>query len=323
MFSLYFRDYSEKVWGIDCDKIAKEWIAQRIQGLSLGGAIKAALSGKKDKKYTTLTDNFIYPHLGIGAIADKLYKEVKDHCPVLTDTSLLRLNHSGERVTSAVVRTGPRNQIIEAEEFVSSIPINTVVNSLYPKPPGDISRVANALRYRDLVTVTLMLDRERVTDQTWVYFPDKHIPFGRIHEPTNWSAKMAPPGKTSVVAEFFCFRGDGIWNGSDEKLANLTVHHLQDLGLINSRDIVGSKVLRVPNAYPLFEVGFQERCDFLYDYLSRFENLSFTGRSGKFRYFNMDHTIRSAMDVAKELMPKLSITKERQGVYKKKEGVRL
>ncbi len=305
MFALYFRDYSEKVWGIDCKNIAKEWIAQRIQGLSLGEAIKAALFNKKDTKYTTLTDNFIYPHLGIGAIAQQLYKGIVPRNPVLTNTTLLRLNHSGKNINHAVVRVGDRHKIIEADEFISSIPINTIVNSLHPRAPQSILQVASSLRFRDLVIVTIMLNQERVTDQTWIYFPDKNIPFGRIHEPTNWSAKMAPAGKTSLVAEFFCFRNDAIWSQTDEGLTMLTIDYLHKLNLINKKFVIGSKVLRVPNAYPLFDVGFQKRCDTLYDYLNQYENLSFTGRSGKFRYYNMDHTIRSGMDVAQEIMQKI------------------
>ena len=325
MFSLYFRDYSEKVWGIPCERIAKEWIAQRIQGLSLGDAIKAALSlkkgaGSKNTKFTTLTDNFIYPHLGIGAIAEQLRNGIASN-PVLTNTALIRLNHSKNKIDHAVVRTGSRHQIIEAGEFISSIPINTIVNSLYPRAPRSVLQVANDLRYRDLVIVTLMLNQERVTDQTWIYFPDKNIPFGRIHEPANWSAKMAPPGKTSLVAEYFCFRDDTIWNNSDDGLVDLTVQHLQELGLIQSQDVIGSKVLRIPNAYPLFEVGFQERCDTLYDYLEQFENLSFTGRSGKFRYYNMDHTIRSGMDVAQKIIPKIPARRLTQGEQTTMEGV--
>jgi protoporphyrinogen oxidase len=305
MFSLYFRDYSEKVWGIDCKNIAKEWIAQRIQGLSLGDAIKAALFNKKDAKYTTLTDNFIYPHLGIGAIAQQLYKNVVSNNAVLTNTSILRLHHSNNKITHAVVRTGNRNQIVEADQYISSIPVTAIVNALYPKVPPTILKVASELRYRDLVVVTLMLKQERVTDQTWIYFPDKNIPFGRIHEPTNWSAKMAPPGTTSLVAEYFCFRDDAVWTKTDDDLTQMTISHLRKVSLIDRNNVINSKVLRIPNAYPLFDVGFQARCNILYDYFSQFKNLSFTGRSGSFRYYNMDHTIRSGMDVAQQIVQKI------------------
>lgn len=304
MYGLYFKDYSEKVWGIDCNNIAKEWIAQRIQGLSLGEAVKSALLKKADNKYTTLVDQFIYPHLGIGAISDRLQEGIADSNEVLTQTSLVRLNHANNRIQSAVVQTNNRNRIIEAEEFVSSIPLTFLLKSLYPRVPQAISNAVAKLRFRDLVIVTIMLDQERVTDQTWIYFPDKNIPFGRIHEPTNWSAKMAPPGKTSLVAEYFCFQDDMIWSRSDGQLAELTVNQLQELNLIDKRRVLGSKVLRIPNAYPLFDVGFQKHCETIYEYLDQFENLSVTGRSGMFRYYNMDHTMASAMAVAKKIKGK-------------------
>jgi protoporphyrinogen oxidase len=220
------------------------------------------------------------------------------------------LHHAGNKITHAVVRIGHRNQIVEADQFISSIPITTIINALYPTAPQNILQVANELRYRDLLIVTLMLNQERVTDQTWIYFPDKNIPFGRIHEPTNWSAKMAPPGKTSLVAEYFCFRDDAVWRQTDEELTQLTIDHLCKLALIDRANVIGRKVLRIANAYPLFDVGFQAKCDTLYDYFNQFENLSFTGRSGRFRYYNMDHTIRSGMDVAHQIMQKIPHSNE-------------
>ena len=321
MFELYFKDYSEKVWGIDCKHIAKEWIAQRIQGLSLGAAIKDALLNKKDDKYTTLVDHFIYPHLGIGAIADKLYDNITAQNEILTSTSVVRLNHANNKITNAVVKQGNKNKIIEAQNYVSSIPVTTLVSSLCPGAPEKVLEAATKLRYRSLLLVTVMLDQERVTDQTWIYFPDKKIPFGRIHEPTNWSAKMAPPGKTLLVAEYFCFQNDEIWKSSDEFLTDLTIKHLQNLGLINKNKVLGSRILRIPHAYPMFENGFQERCELIYDYLDQFENLSMTGRTGKFKYYNMDHTIGSALDVAHEIVKKYPVTTMKQQMSPLTEGI--
>ena len=304
MYKLYFRDYSEKVWGISCNQIAKEWIAQRIQGLSLGDAIKAAVLNRKNKKHTTLIDNFIYPHLGIGAIADRLGEQVTGENKILTSTSLVRLNHANGKILNAVVDLGERNKIIEAKEFVSSIPLTALVHALSPRPPQEVLDAANSLKFRDLVTVTLMINKERVTDQTWIYFPDKDIPFGRIHEPTNWSARMAPPGYSSLVAEYFCFKDDEIWGKTDEQLRDLTIEGLQSLNILTRDEVMDSKVLRIPNAYPLFEVGFQEQCEIILNYLDGFKNLSITGRSGMFRYFNMDHTIGSGMSIAQSIISK-------------------
>jgi len=312
MFELYFKDYSEKVWGIDCKHIAKEWIAQRIQGLSLGAAIKDALSNKKDDKYTTLIEHFIYPHLGIGAIADNLHAHIATKNEVLTNTSVIRLNHANNKIKNVVVKQNNNKKIIEAQDFVSSVPVTTLVNSLYPRAPQQVLETVAKLRYRDLLLVVIMLNQERVTDQTWIYFPDKNIPFGRIHEPTNWSTKMAPAGKTLLVAEYFCFRNDNIWGGSDKHLTDLTIKHLQDLDLINKHNVLDFKVLRIPNAYPLFDNGFQEHCELTYEYLEQFENLSMTGRTGKFKYYNMDHTIGSGMDVAQKIINKYPATTQQQ-----------
>lgn len=304
MFELYFKQYSEKVWGIDCNRIAREWITQRIQGLSLGDAVKAALFNRRQAKHTTLTDQFIYPHLGIGAIAERLAEQIVTRNEIATGTSLLRLHHDGEKIQNAVVSHKGRNRIIKAKEYVSSIPLTAIVRALSPAAPQKIVDAVNGLRFRDLVIVTLMVNRDRVTDQTWIYFPDKDIPFGRIHEPTNWSANMAPPGHSSLVAEYFCFKGDETWNTTDEQLVEQTISGLQSLDILDKGNVIDSRVLRIPNAYPLFEVGFQEKCETILDYLDNFQNLSVTGRGGSFRYFNMDHTIASGMSIAHKIMNK-------------------
>jgi protoporphyrinogen oxidase len=165
-----------------------------------------------------------------------------------------------------------------------------------------VRAAAARLRYRDLVIVAVMLERERATDQTWIYFPGKDIPFGRLHEPTNWSAAMAPPGRTLLVTECFCFRGDATWNASDAELIETTVHHLEKLGFIRQHEVCDGMVVRIPAAYPLFEVGYQERSRILSDYLERFENLQVAGRGGLFRYYNMDQAIASGLAAAEALL---------------------
>ena len=173
-----------------------------------------------------------------------------------------------------------------------------MIQALSPHPPVEVRAAAAQLRYRDLVIVTVMLARERATDQTWIYFPGKDIPFGRLHEPTNWSAAMAPPGCTLLVTERFCFRGDGAWSADDAELKETTVHHLEKLGFIRRHEVLDCMVVRIPAAYPLFEVGYQERSRILCDYLARFDNLQLAGRSGLFRYYNMDQAISSGLAAA-------------------------
>jgi protoporphyrinogen oxidase len=301
LFEHYFRDYSEKVWGIGCRDISAEWMAQRIQGLSLGTAIGRAFL-RRGPVLPTLVDRFLYPRLGIGRIAERLREEIDRTNPIATNTRVLHLHHDGRRIEGVSVRQGDRVHELAGAAFLSTIPLTQLIQALSPHAPSNVRAAAARLRYRDLVIVTVMLKRERATDQTWIYFPGKDIPFGRLHEPTNWSAAMAPPGCTLLVTERFCFRGDASWNAADADLIDSTVEQLAKLGFIHRREVCDAVVLRIPSAYPLFEVGYQEHSLVLCDYLERFENLQLAGRGGRFRYFNMDQTIASGLAAAEELL---------------------
>jgi protoporphyrinogen oxidase len=307
MFDIYFKVYSEKVWGIPCNRISAGWVDQRINGLSLAKAVKKALFRLNGKAIPTLVDRFLYPELGIGRISDRLREEIEDwDGEVLTDTRVERINHADFRISGAVVTSRSHFRVAYGADFVSSIPVTKLVMMLSPPPPDEILDAAANLRYRDLVVVAVMVNRTRVTDLTWIYIPEKHIPFGRIHEPTNWSRKMSPEGMTLVVAEYFSFVGDRIWAMSDGTLSDLTVRNLVQLGFITEGEVMDSVVVRVPKAYPLFEVGHEQHCEKIYAYLRRFRNLHISGRTGMFRYYNMDHAIESGKRTADLIMKKSS-----------------
>jgi protoporphyrinogen oxidase len=302
MFTLYFKEYSEKVWGIDCSRISAAWVAQRIKGLSLAKAIKNAFFKFSGRDLATLTDIFTYPSLGIGRISDRLRAEIEKNGVVHTGAKIVRISHDSSRVESITVSDKDRQFTVPAEEYISTIPLTALVNMLAPAPPAPVLEAAAKLRFRDLVIVAIMVDRERVTDQTWIYIPEQKIPFGRIHEPTNWSRVMAPDGKSLLVMEYFSFRGDAVWNMSDEALTDLTVDNLVRLGFVGRHEVLDSMIVRVPKAYPLFEVGYDDHAGVLFDYLKRFSNLHIAGRSGMFRYYNMDVAIRSGMETAEKVI---------------------
>ncbi len=303
MFNIYFKEYSEKVWGIDCSRISAAWVAQRIKGLSLAKAVKHAFSKVSGRDLATLADRFLYPALGIGRLSDRLRDEIeKSNGDVFTGTGVESINHRGFKIDSISVRDRVRMRTVPAEEFISSVPVTKLVRMLNPPPPPPVLETAAKLRFRDLVIVAIMVDRARITDQTWIYIPEKKIPFGRIHEPTNWSPAMAPPGKSLLVTEFFSFKGDAVWSMGDRMLADLAADNLVGLGLINRREILDSVTVRVPKAYPLFEVGYRKHTAELHDYLGRFSNLHITGRSGLFRYYNMDVAIQSGREAAAKLV---------------------
>lgn len=304
MFNLYFKDYSEKVWGLGCDEISMEWVSQRIKGLSLGAAIKNAFFKFTGKDIDTLKDEFIYPSMGIGVISDKMKTGIEKKNQVLTNTSVRQINHEDFHVRSIIADNCKDSYDISGMEFISSIPLTKLVQMLNPAAPDDILDAASRLRYRDLVLVTIMLDRERVSDLTWIYLPDKDIPLGRIHEPKNWSLSMAPEGKTHLVCEYFCFKGDSIWNSDDEELAAMTVHHLVKLGFIKKEEVQDSCVVRVPKAYPVLDVGYRKHYESILRYLDNFNNLHIAGRNGMFRYYNMDYAMESGIEVAEQIIGK-------------------
>ncbi|GBD98351.1 protoporphyrinogen oxidase [bacterium BMS3Abin07] len=303
MFDLYFRQYSEKVWGIDCRSISQEWVAQRIEGLSLWEAVKNAFFKFSGRNIDTLADRFIYPQMGIGEISERLrdYIVFREN-PVLTGTRVLKIRHEDFMVRDVTVQSGEDVDEIEGSDFISTIPLTALLQVLDPLPPDEVLDAASHLHFRDLVIVTLLLDRERVTDLTWLYLPEKHIPVGRVHEPKNWSPRMAPEGKTSIVAEYFCFRGDRIWNSGDEELTGVTLRHLTNLGLVQMCDLIDSSVVRVAKAYPLLDVEYRRHYEKVLGYLNEFRNLRIAGRGGTFQYLNMDHAMRSGINAAEKIL---------------------
>ena len=302
LFDIYFKEYSEKVWGIGCERISADWVAQRIQGLSMGAALRNAFFRRRGAAPRTLTDRFRYPARGIGRIAERLREEIARENQVLCGVEVRRIRHRDSRVEAVLVRDGSGTSAVEGSAFVSTVPLPDLVRMLDPRPPGEVLGAAARLGFRDLVVVAVMLDRKRATDQSWMYFPERRIPFGRIHEPTNWSERMAPDGATLLVAEQFCFKGDETWRASDRDLADATVHHLHGLGLVSRGEVLDSAVLRVPQAYPLFEVGYWRHRRTVLRYLRRFRNLFPAGRGGTFAYQNMDHAMASGLEAADRIL---------------------
>ncbi|WP_455220124.1 FAD-dependent oxidoreductase [Kaarinaea lacus] len=300
LYEVFFKGYSEKVWGMDCTNIDADWIAQRIQNLSLAKAVKSAIIKRTKKQFATLTDKFLYPAEGIGSITDNLRNGINANNLQL-EASVERISHDNNRITSIEYRHQGQRYRIAPEQVVSTIPLSVLAKCLDPAPPSHVLTAANSLRSRDLVLVTLMVNRDQVSKDSWVYFPDKNIPFGRIHEPRNWSEHMAPKGKTAVVTEHFCFRGDETWSLADEQLVQRTVDSMVKLGLMNKGDLLDGVVMRIANAYPLFETGYREQCETVCDYLSQFENLNLAGRTGAFRYYNMDQAMLSGVEAVEQL----------------------
>lgn len=304
LFKLFFKNYTEKVWGIDCNQIEAEWAAQRIKGLSLRVAVKDALFPQKNRKVATLIDKFLYPRLGIGRISERLMEDVEKHGnEVRLHSRVAAVNHDGGHVTSVDVESEDGPYTLELEHLCSSMPLTELVTAMRPEAPAEVVEAALSLRYRDLVTVNLMIDKPQVTDQTWIYIHEPTIKLGRVHEPKNWSPAMAPEGKSSIVAEYFCFQDDDIWSMDDQDLIDLTISDLdRRLGFLKKEEVIDAFVVRVPKAYPSYQLGYEGPLNKIRDYVAGFDNLEIVGRYGTYKYNNMDHSMKTGILAARNIL---------------------
>lgn len=304
LFKLFFKNYTEKVWGIGCDEICAEWAAQRIKGLSLRVAIKDALMPSKNGKVATLIDKFMYPRLGIGRLSERMADRIRElGNEISMQTRVTAVNHEDGVIKSLDVQEGDKDYRVEVDQLCSSMPLTELVLAMRPHAPEDVAGAAKSLRYRDLVTVNIMVDKPQVTDQTWIYIHEPALNLGRIHEPKNWSPDMAPPGKSSIVAELFCFREGDIWNMDDQDLIDLIVRELNvDLGFIKPEEVIDAFVVRIPKAYPMYELGYEKPLQKIKDYIDSFTNLQIVGRYGTYKYNNMDHSMKTGILAARNIL---------------------
>lgn len=306
LFEIFFEPYNEKIWGGPCDRVSAEWLAQRIKGLSLMNSLKNALFKKRGEEVVSLIEHFSYPRKGIGRISERLKECVEEKGnQVLLNTRVEKLYHEGDLVRGVGVRTADgKLEKFDATDVLSSIPITELVRSFEPSAPPQVIEASYHLPFRDLVVVDVRFNRPPITNDTWIYIPEKHIIFGRIHEPTNWSAEMSPPNKTSLVFEYWCNQGDAIWNLPDDTMVELTIQDFAKLKMAPGveKDAIGGTVVRCPKAYPMYVVGYEKPLQIIKDYLSKYKNLILIGRYGTFMYNNMDHAIETGIRAAENVL---------------------
>ncbi len=304
LYEMFFKNYSEKVWGGSCRNISADWVEQRTKGLSILTALRDALVGSTGK-VTSLVEEFLYPRLGYGRISERMAEDIIARGgQVLLKHKVLSVNHKDSQVRSVTYENSEGQQkIVEADAVVSSIPLTLLARNLLPAPPEEIVSATKRLRFRDLITVNVMLNREHVTRDTWLYVHDSEIPFARLHEPKNWSPDMVPPGKTSIVAEVFCSIGDPMWSQPDDEICQQVIHHLSEtLGFIRKEEILESFAFRAPQAYPIYGLDYQANLQLIKDYVNTIQGLQIIGRGGTFRYNNSDHSIEMGLMAAENLL---------------------
>ena len=304
LYRLFFQRYSEKVWGLPCDQMSGDWVSQRSKGMSLVTAVKDALVPSKGK-VVSLIDEFMYPRGGFGRFSERMADAVTAMGnQIRLGSGVERVHREGDRVVGVTARTEDGLEYVSAENYISSIPLTLLAKIIDPPPPADILAAADALTFRNIITVNLMLKKRQVTHDTWLYVHDRGILFGRFHEPKNWSPAMVPSDDlTSLVVEYFCSFGDHIWSMSEEQLVAQTVRHLvTDLGYITPDDVIGGFTVRAPRAYPAYVIGYEKPLARIKEYIDQLENLQIIGRYGTFRYNNTDHSIETGLLAAKNIL---------------------
>ncbi len=292
LYAVFFQPYTEKIWGIPSHELSAQWAAQRIGIPSMWRAMKHAIIPPRVTPATAITE-FYYPRRGFGLICERLLAEVLAMGGrVSTQTTLARCAPSGAGFRVAV--RGPQGEMetIETDHVVSTIPLGVLLEAI----PEDLGsrEVLNRYQfeYRDLICLFLALRRERVSRDSWTYFPSKKLLFGRTHEPRNWSPEMVPAtGCTSLAVEIFSSRGEEVWQMPDEAICERTVEQMSGIGWIAKSDVLKWWLLRVPFAYPVYRVGYERELHRVREYLGQWQHLHLVGRTGSFKYMNSDGVI--------------------------------
>ncbi len=293
LYQHFFKTYTEKVWGVPTTELRAEWAAQRIKGLSFFSAAKAAFFGNKGNKIKSLINEFHYPRFGPGQMWETMADEI------IAAGGEVRLNTP---VTDLEIRDGRIVAIVAGDEriepahVISSLPLRATVGMAGAAAPGDVQAAAQGLRYRDFLTVALIIDGEDLFPDNWIYIHDPDVRVGRIQNFRSWSPWMVPDqSKASVGLEYFCFQGDDLWDMDDDGLVELAKRELAQLGLADPSKVEKGYVTRVPKAYPMYDADYAERVDSIRGWLGTVGNLIQVGRNGLHRYNNSDHSMLTAM----------------------------
>src|SRR5579859_3784156 len=300
LFNQFFKSYTEKVWGVSTAEIRSEWAAQRIKGLSFFAAAKSAFLGNRGNKIKSLISEFNYPRYGPGQMWEKMRDEIRANGgEVRLNAPVTRLRMDG----AAVVEVVAGGETLTPSHVISSLPLRTTVGIADPEAPVDVRDAALGLRYRDFLTVLLVIEDEDMFPDNWIYIHDPTVQVGRIQNFRSWSPWMVPnETDASIGMEYFCFEGDELWNMDDDDLVAMATGEIQQLGLARAEKVKMGFVVRVHKAYPMYDAEYAERVATIRGWLDGIPNLQQVGRNGLHRYNNSDHSMLTAMRAVENIL---------------------
>jgi protoporphyrinogen oxidase len=299
LYEMFFASYTEKVWGVGCDELRSEWAAQRIRGLSFLSAARSALFGGREGEVRSLIERFHYPRLGPGQMWEAMRDRIQERgASVHTNSPVQRLRIDSGRV-SEIQADGVT---FRPDHVISSLPLPAVVSMAEPTAPAEVVEAARGLRHRAFLTVALVLDGADPFPDNWIYVHDPGVKVARIQNFRAWSPWMVPrPDRACVGLEYFCFAGDKMWETDDSALVELAARELETAGLASADRVVTGHVVRVPQAYPIYDTHYADRVAVIRGWLEGIANLQQVGRNGLHRYNNSDHSMLTAMRAVENL----------------------
>jgi protoporphyrinogen oxidase len=306
LFEIFFKTYTEKVWGMPCSQISAAWAAQRIKNLDLTTALRNAFlgRGRSGEVVTSLIEQFHYPRLGPGMMWERCRDLAAAHgIGTQMRTRIVRVQHDGERVTGVDVRGEDGATRHEpCGSLISSMPVSDLVRAMDPQPPAHVMEAADRLRHRDFLIVGLIVKRERVFPDNWIYVHSPEVRVGRVQNFKNWSSEMvSDPAISFIGLEYFVSRGDDLWSRSDDELIALGSAEAEKIGLFSASDVQAGTIVRMPKAYPVYDGAYTSHLETLRGWLDRFDNLYTVGRNGQHRYNNQDHSMVTGLLAAQRI----------------------
>ena len=300
LFNIFFKTYTEKVWGIPCDQISADWAAQRIKGLSLSSAIMNAVfkpkqGAKNGKVIKTLIDTFRYPKHGPGQMWEVCAEKTKAFGgEVRMNTKVTGLFFDGNKWQ---IQLDGNKLETDFDYVISSSPIQYLIPRVHPAMPKKALDASQQLKYRDFLTVVVILKEEKdAFDDNWIYIHDPSVKVGRVQNFKSWSPYMVPDSSMACYGlEYFCFEGDGMWTSKDEDLLALAKKEMEQIGLASADKIIDGYVVRQPKAYPVYDHTYSDHIETIKEGLKEYPGLYLVGRNGMHKYNNQDHSMMTAM----------------------------
>jgi protoporphyrinogen oxidase len=307
LFEIFFKTYTEKVWGMPCSEISAAWAAQRIKNLDLMTAVRNALLGNRGaggQVVTSLIERFHYPRLGPGMMWERCRDLAADRgVPTHLRTRVVKVLHDGGRV-HAVDVAGPDGDVRRepCDALISTMPVGDLVRAMDPAPPAEVLEAAGQLRHRDFLIVGLIVERAQLFPDNWIYVHSPEVHVGRVQSFKNWSPDMVDdPAVSFIGLEYFTNRGDALWSRSDEELIELGASEARTIGLFSPDEVRAGTVVRMPKAYPVYDGEYERHLHTLRGWLDPIDNLFTVGRNGQHRYNNQDHSMLTALHAVRNL----------------------